>query len=85
MWHTFESIACPICCVAVFHNFVLIVIYMQAVHSGADLESAITNCMGYKSEVLSVTGWRFPIWCPFLSFDKTLDFLRVKASWLECA
>jgi len=24
---------------------------MQAVHSGADLESAITNCLGYKSEV----------------------------------
>jgi len=24
---------------------------MQAVHSGADLESAIANCMGYKSEV----------------------------------
>lgn len=24
---------------------------MQAVHSGADLESAISNCMGYKSEV----------------------------------
>lgn len=23
----------------------------QAVHSGADLESAISNCMGYKSEV----------------------------------
>ena len=25
--------------------------HMQAVHSGADLESAISNCMGYKSEV----------------------------------
>lgn len=24
---------------------------MQAVHSGADLESAIQNCMGYRSEV----------------------------------
>lgn len=27
---------------------------VQAVHSGADLESAITNCMGYKSEVMSL-------------------------------
>lgn len=27
---------------------------MQAVHSGADLEAAISNCMGYKTEVLSV-------------------------------
>lgn len=25
---------------------------MQAVHSGADLESAITNCMGYRAEVI---------------------------------
>lgn len=24
---------------------------MQAVHSGADLESAVQNCMGYRSEV----------------------------------
>lgn len=28
---------------------------MQAVHSGADLESAISNCMGYRAEVYSVT------------------------------
>ena len=28
---------------------------MQAIHSGADLEAAISNCMGYKTEVLSVT------------------------------
>lgn len=27
---------------------------MQAVHSGADLDSAISNCMGYKSEVTRV-------------------------------
>lgn len=30
---------------------------MQAVHSGADLESAISNCMGYRAEVYSVTAW----------------------------
>lgn len=35
------------------------VICMQAVHSGADLESAISNCMGYRSEVISVTSWSF--------------------------
>lgn len=29
---------------------------MQAVHSGADLESAISNCMGYKSEVTRLIG-----------------------------
>lgn len=26
---------------------------MQAVHSGADLESAIANCFGYSAEVMS--------------------------------
>lgn len=30
-------------------------ITVQAVHTGADLESAVSNCMGYKSEVLSST------------------------------
>lgn len=57
MWHTFGSIACPVCHVSISDNFGPIIIYMQAVHSGADLESAISNCMGYKSQVLSVTGW----------------------------
>lgn len=55
--HTLESIACSICNVTIFDNFDPIMIYMQAVHSGADLESAIQNCMGYESQVLSVTGW----------------------------
>ena len=30
--------------------------YTQAVHSGADLESAISNCMGYRSEVILELG-----------------------------
>jgi hypothetical protein len=71
MCHTFESIAFPICYVAIFHNFGPNMIYMQAVHSGADLESAISNCMGYKAEVLSVTGASQP-GVPFLAFDKLL-------------
>jgi hypothetical protein len=33
---------------------------MQAVHSGADLESAITNCLGYKSEVTRLLRLLFP-------------------------
>lgn len=33
---------------------------MQAVHSGADLESAITNCLGYKSEVTRLIRLPFP-------------------------
>ncbi|KAJ9554557.1 hypothetical protein OSB04_018602 [Centaurea solstitialis] len=34
---------------------------LKAVHSGADLESAISNCMGYKSEVMPVSGQGFMV------------------------
>lgn len=67
MWHTFESITFTVCYIAIFDNFGPMMIYMQAVHSGADLESAISNSMGYQSQVLSVTGWTCPTWCSFLS------------------
>lgn len=50
--HTIESIACTLCYIAIFDNFGPMMIYMQAVHSGADLESAISNSMGYQSKVL---------------------------------
>lgn len=38
---------------------------LKAVHSGADLESAISNCMGYKTEVLKQMGFYYLI-CVFL-------------------
>jgi len=41
---------------------------MQAVHSGADLESAISNCMGYKSEVTREI--MFPRACLFSSISR---------------
>lgn len=50
--HIIESIACTLCYIAIFDNFGPMMIYMQAVHSGADLESAISNSMGYQSKVL---------------------------------
>ena len=59
--------------------------FTQAVHSGADLEAAISNCMGYKAEVLSVN---LPSVYSAVFFSKDLmylypcDVLRVKASWL---
>lgn len=56
---------------------------MQAVHSGADLESAITNCLGYRAEVVSITSWNSSTQCVFLAFDRTLILSRGKASWLE--
>ncbi|KAH9708773.1 alpha-glucan water dikinase 1 [Citrus sinensis] len=34
---------------------------LKAVHSGADLESAITNCLGYRSEVINILNFFFPI------------------------
>lgn len=38
-----------------FDNFVSMALeFVQAVHSGADLESAIANCMGYKAEVIGL-------------------------------
>lgn len=37
---------------------------LKAVHSGADLESAISNCMGYKMEVLKQMGFYY-LMCVF--------------------
>lgn len=55
----------------------LILIYIQAVHSGADLESAITNCMGYRSEVSSQTSAEVPQQnALFLEFDRTSNALQ---------
>lgn len=34
-------------------NFIDFVVLTQAVHSGADLESAVAICMGYSAEVIA--------------------------------
>ena len=47
---------------------------MQAVHSGADLESAIQNCFGYRSEVELVTIFIHSLLCVQL-LQGTLIFL----------
>lgn len=44
----------------------LMVFHLQAVHSGADLESAIANCMGYKTEVMLSTGNFVLLLCNFI-------------------
>ncbi|KAG6759002.1 hypothetical protein POTOM_035466 [Populus tomentosa] len=43
---------------------------LHAVHSGADLESAITNCMGYRSEVMPLAEVSLKCFL-FLEFDNT--------------
>lgn len=54
------------CDLPYFKSFIPSSIWLQAVHSGADLDSAIANCMGYKAEVIpfilifSLANWFHP-------------------------
>lgn len=60
----------------------LMLIHLQAVHSGADLESAIANCMGYKTEVMLSTGYLVLLLCNF-HLRLCVLIIREKALWLE--